>query len=75
MVFPSAVIPQLEKEKDPSLHLDIHQISWFGVRAACLFLTEYHIILNCIENESISNINEPGTVSGKVAYLLPIFFS
>ncbi|KAK2841338.1 hypothetical protein Q7C36_012917 [Tachysurus vachellii] len=30
MVFPSAVIPQLQKENDPNLHMDVHQISWFG---------------------------------------------
>ncbi|TSO77779.1 Solute carrier family 2, facilitated glucose transporter member 6 [Bagarius yarrelli] len=30
MVFPSAVIEQLQKEEDPALHLDVHQISWFG---------------------------------------------
>ncbi|KAG7332665.1 hypothetical protein KOW79_004499 [Hemibagrus wyckioides] len=30
MVFPSAVIPQLQKEKDSNLHMDVHQISWFG---------------------------------------------
>ncbi|MCJ8734740.1 hypothetical protein PDJAM_G00238920 [Pangasius djambal] len=30
MVFPSAVIPQLQDDDDPRLHIDIHQISWFG---------------------------------------------
>ncbi|XP_017323264.1 solute carrier family 2, facilitated glucose transporter member 6 [Ictalurus punctatus] len=30
MVFPSAVIPQLQVEKDINLHMDVHQISWFG---------------------------------------------
>ncbi|XP_060786893.1 solute carrier family 2, facilitated glucose transporter member 6-like [Neoarius graeffei] len=30
MVLPSAVIPQLQREDDPRLHMDIHQISWFG---------------------------------------------
>ncbi|KAB5567229.1 hypothetical protein PHYPO_G00230380 [Pangasianodon hypophthalmus] len=30
MVFPSAVIPQLQMDKDPSMHMDVHQMSWFG---------------------------------------------
>lgn len=55
MVFPSALIPQLEEEDHPRLPLNIDQISWFGVRAACLFLIEYYLILNYIENETINN--------------------
>lgn len=58
LVFPSAVIPQVQQDDDPSLHMDVHQISWFGVRAGYLFLTEYHIILNCLENESTCNVNQ-----------------
>uniref|UniRef100_A0A8C1DHY9 Solute carrier family 2 member 6 n=1 Tax=Cyprinus carpio carpio TaxID=630221 RepID=A0A8C1DHY9_CYPCA len=30
LVFPSPVIPQLQKGEDPRLQMDIHQISWFG---------------------------------------------
>uniref|UniRef100_A0A8C1DF20 Solute carrier family 2, facilitated glucose transporter member 6 n=1 Tax=Cyprinus carpio carpio TaxID=630221 RepID=A0A8C1DF20_CYPCA len=30
LVFPSPVIPQLQKGNDPRLQMDIHQISWFG---------------------------------------------
>uniref|UniRef100_A0A673N0A8 Solute carrier family 2, facilitated glucose transporter member 8 n=1 Tax=Sinocyclocheilus rhinocerous TaxID=307959 RepID=A0A673N0A8_9TELE len=30
LVFPSPVIPQLQKGDDPRLQMDIHQISWFG---------------------------------------------
>ncbi|TRY64958.1 hypothetical protein DNTS_024639 [Danionella cerebrum] len=30
LVFPSPVIPQLQQGDDPRLHMDIHQISWFG---------------------------------------------
>ncbi|XP_059360049.1 solute carrier family 2, facilitated glucose transporter member 6-like [Carassius carassius] len=30
LVFPSPVIPQLQKGDDPRLQIDTHQISWFG---------------------------------------------
>ncbi|KAK7136189.1 hypothetical protein R3I94_014743 [Phoxinus phoxinus] len=30
LVFPSPVIPHLKNGDDPRLHMDIHQISWFG---------------------------------------------
>ncbi|KAM9475868.1 solute carrier family 2, facilitated glucose transporter member 6-like [Clarias gariepinus] len=30
MVLPSAVIPQLQEDDDPRLHMDVNQISWFG---------------------------------------------
>lgn len=33
LVFPSPVIPQLQKGDDPRLQMDVHQISWFGVRS------------------------------------------
>lgn len=36
-VFPSVVIPQLQKHDNPHLHMNDAQISWFGVRAACFF--------------------------------------
>ncbi|KAF5905545.1 solute carrier family 2, facilitated glucose transporter member 6, partial [Clarias magur] len=31
MVLPSAMIPQLQEDDDPHLHLDVNQISWFGI--------------------------------------------
>ncbi|GAA6100945.1 solute carrier family 2, facilitated glucose transporter member 6 isoform X2 [Tachysurus ichikawai] len=31
MVLPSAGIAQVQNDHDPSLHMNIHQISWFGV--------------------------------------------
>ncbi|KAF4072539.1 hypothetical protein AMELA_G00264020 [Ameiurus melas] len=30
MVLPSAVIPQLQEDDDPRLHMNVNQISWFG---------------------------------------------
>ncbi|XP_026783687.2 solute carrier family 2, facilitated glucose transporter member 6 isoform X2 [Pangasianodon hypophthalmus] len=30
MVFPSAVIPQLQEDDDPRLRMNVQQISWFG---------------------------------------------
>lgn len=48
MALPSAVIPQVQEDNDPSMHMNVDQISLFGVRAAFRFL------LNCIENSSIN---------------------
>ncbi|KAK3565436.1 hypothetical protein QTP86_009700 [Hemibagrus guttatus] len=31
MVLPSAVIPQVQEDDDPSMHMNVDQISWFGV--------------------------------------------
>ncbi|XP_058246526.1 solute carrier family 2, facilitated glucose transporter member 6-like isoform X2 [Hemibagrus wyckioides] len=30
MVLPSAVIPQVQEDDDPSMHMNVDQISWFG---------------------------------------------
>ena len=37
LVYPSSVIPQLQRGDDPRLKLDTHQISWFGVSGALGF--------------------------------------
>lgn len=31
LVYPSPVIPQLQAGEDQNLHMDVHQMSWFGV--------------------------------------------